>query len=217
MSSSNIQSDESQSESFITDRSHVSSFERAASEPGNQGSELQLLGDMHNGLLTNSAQQCSDNHSLRTLKTRKRFGPDEDLLLVKVVNWILPYCQGRNKLNKAWQGIAERLNKLSSFNLESVNSKSCQNGFNMLLARHRMQEAESTIASSIDEEYTEFRGLMDGIMSDFNEWESEKHAWEREDYEGIRYKRLRWGCCSRDGDAASERTASSGCDTTSRY
>ncbi|GMG17049.1 unnamed protein product [Phytophthora fragariaefolia] len=83
MSSSNIQSDESQTESFITDRSHVFSFERAASEPVNHGSELQLLDDMHN-------------------------------------------------------------------------------------------ETESAKASGIDEEYTEFRGLMEDIMSDVDEWESEK-------------------------------------------
>ncbi|GMF54324.1 unnamed protein product [Phytophthora fragariaefolia] len=103
MSSSNIQSDESQTESFITDRSHISSFERTASEPGNQGSELQLLDNMHNGLLTNSFQQRSENHSVRTLKIRKRFGPDEDLLLVKEVNWILPFRQRRTQ---SYEGLA---------------------------------------------------------------------------------------------------------------
>ncbi|KAE9169871.1 hypothetical protein PF002_g30240 [Phytophthora fragariae] len=75
---------------------------------------------------------------------------------------------------KAWQGIAERLNKLSTFNMCSVNSKSCQNRFNTLLTRHRMQEVESARASGVDEEYTEFRGLMDDIVSDFDEWESER-------------------------------------------
>ncbi|GMF25187.1 unnamed protein product [Phytophthora fragariaefolia] len=53
---------------------------------------------------------------------------------------------------KAWQGIAERLNKLPSFNMESVNSKSCQNQFNTLMARHCMQEAESAKASGIDKD-----------------------------------------------------------------
>ncbi|KAE8893404.1 hypothetical protein PF010_g29394 [Phytophthora fragariae] len=75
---------------------------------------------------------------------------------------------------KAWQGIAERLNKLSTFNMCSVNSKSCQNRFSTLLTRHRMQEVESVRASGVDEEYTEFRGLMDDIVSDFDEWESER-------------------------------------------
>ncbi|KAE8960405.1 hypothetical protein PR002_g30227, partial [Phytophthora rubi] len=122
----------------------------------------------------NNITTSADDEVARPLKTRKRFGPDEDLLLIKEVNWILPYRQGRNKVMKAWQGIAERLNKLSTFNMCSVNSKSCQNRFNTLLTRHRMQEVESARASGVDEEYTEFRGLMDDIVSDFDEWESER-------------------------------------------
>ncbi|KAE9167657.1 hypothetical protein PF004_g28749 [Phytophthora fragariae] len=126
------------------------------------------------GLQGNNITTSADDEVARPLKTRKRFGPDEDLLLIKEVNWILPYRQGRNKVMKAWQGIAERLNKLSTFNMCSVNSKSCQNRFNTLLTRHRMQEVESARASGVDEEYTEFRGLMDDIVSDFDEWESER-------------------------------------------
>ncbi|KAE8973846.1 hypothetical protein PR003_g24691 [Phytophthora rubi] len=130
--------------------------------------------EQNDGAANSGAGSMTDEGALPILKTRKRFGPDEDLLLIKEVNWILSYRKGRNNVMNAWKGIADRLNKLRTFNMESVNNKSCQNRFNTLLARHRVKEAESARASGVDEDYIELRGLMDDIMSDFDEWASKK-------------------------------------------
>lgn len=102
-------------------------------------------------------------------KPKKRFGADEDLLLLKQVNADRPFAAAHGRLLSEWDDVAAVLASIDAFRMGTVNGRACQARFKTLLEAHKSANRASARASGVDEDVTELTALLDDVLADFED------------------------------------------------
>ena len=102
----------------------------------------------------------------------KRFDAIDDLLLLREVNSQdpLPFMATKGMLGKAWEQVANNLDRNVEFKKVSPNFKNCQARFNTLLETYESDSRVGSRESGIEEERSEKDDLLQDLLKQSNEW-----------------------------------------------
>lgn len=107
-------------------------------------------------------------------RTRKRFGPEEDIILAQQVNADTPLSCRYGEVMIAWGAVATALAAAPRFSMASVTAKPCYSRFKSLLEAHRRSNRESVRASGVSEDEDELTCVLDDVLTDYDDFLMDK-------------------------------------------
>ena len=103
---------------------------------------------------------------------RKRLNANDRIILCIEVDAIRPFIESRGKKGLAWAQVAANCMKNPNFGVKT-DGKKMQEAFNNMIKAVREENETSVYRSGSDEEYTQLRQLLTGLIELVDEFENE--------------------------------------------